>query len=1281
MNTFGSMGMNTNQFGAAAASSTFNKPAFGASGAMGGGWGSAAANPAATSTGFMAASSAPTAFGSSMSFGAVQPAAAAGGFGAKPAFGSTPFGSTNTTTGGLGMSSGFGVPSATTPFGAASTGFGAPSAPSFGFGSSAAPSQGGTLFGVAAPSAASGSMAFSAGSFGASNPLGQTTGMFGAPTAQPSSAFGAPAVTSGGMFGQAQTHQPAAAPAFGGGSTFGGFGQQPSGIMGGGAGAAGGTGNPPYKASQITDTIKGTAMQLNLHAITAMPHYANKSFEELRLEDYRRGNKTGQQQQSTGGFGVSTSMTSSPFGQMGSTTGASGGLFGSSTAANTVSFGGFGAPAAQTPATPSFGLGQFGAASPASSFSTSGFGAPTQAPAFGAAPALSGFGGFGKPAATGFASLGSSPQPSTTSSFGGFGATPATSGGFGAATSGFGSFGAGKPATTFGTASAPAFGSPAGGGFGGALSGSFGLGTTGGFGAVSAGDPAKQTAVAPTSFGMTGFGATTPTTTGFGGFGTMNAMSFGAPQVTGGFASTNQGFGAIATPQPTQVSMDQKIDFLVKKREEIISESKAKAQISEAPRSFAGFSAGKSPVGMRGTPLAGANLLPRGARRNSDMPPASGSVQSRALLANSTDSLMSPAPKYSGLKGAKTLVVSSTFRSPCNQMDDFLPVPSSSSASLVCHLQTPRRGDDRSCDAATGLTPGLVASTPTLSNHEQRHEISPIADVHDRSLTSVMSPIKEAFSPPQSLCVSAQHSSEGNCAPKLQRSGYFSSPDISVLQKMSSTDLMEVRDFAVFRPNVGKIEWEGPTDVRNLDLDRLVKIEPREVFVYEDGNPPEQGLELNKPAVITLYNVFPKAPHTEEKKKQFLAKLKDFCGKNDAEHLRYDSISGEWVFAVKHFSRYGLDDEDEDDDYVMCDDDRESGLPSEERKSPGHCNIHISVEDDSHSQSPFKRESEGVDRFAGIKRLKTILLRPVAQQEVMFSSNSSGGSPAGHAPRTANMSIMSIANAHVHQHSLDSRPMRVITRTMTRLSPAFLVSNESHVLKAVLTAKTNLAKSRGMCVEVPHSTSKISFTSAARSEPMNCPYVSLGRSFRVGWSRDGRIVHPGKLCSSAVDASFGRDHRFVVERVDCLAWSRRNWSVDPMTSANSIMNALKCASLCAPDDAVAQWTLPSGTSTDLPAYMRFCAMIKHLSASWNSVVLPCDHPDWALHKAILLVDAVVGQEKLCDPSHPQDLMPPLFAENCTPELAGRRREALSRWFSVATHHEGELLRQFVVVAV
>jgi len=249
------------------------------------------------------------------------PAPAAGLFGGAPAPAAGLFGGAPAPAAGL-----FGgAPApAVNPFNAPAAGlFGRAPAPAAGlFGGAPAPAAG--LFGGAPAPAVNPFNAPAAGLFGrapapAAGLFGgapaPAAGLFGgapAPAVNPFNApstFGAPApapaVGFGGFGGGAAGFgggvvAPAPAPAVGFGGFGGGaacFGGGAAGFGGGAAGfggaAAAGTGNPPYKPVQEREQVAGAPGQVQVYqycSITKMPQYDAKSLEELRFEDYAKGN-------------------------------------------------------------------------------------------------------------------------------------------------------------------------------------------------------------------------------------------------------------------------------------------------------------------------------------------------------------------------------------------------------------------------------------------------------------------------------------------------------------------------------------------------------------------------------------------------------------------------------------------------------------------------------------------------------------------------------------------------------------------------------------------------------------------------------------------------------------------------------------------------------------------------------------------------------------------------------------------------------------------------------
>ena len=318
-----------------------------------------------------------------------------------------------------------------------------------------------------------------------------------------------------------------------------------------------GTGNPPFQVTKEQDpnAAPGKRMEMNYFSITNMPSYQNKSFEELRFEDYSKGNK-GSMAPVASAFGAPAAPATGfgGFGQPATALGAT--QFGAAPAPAPAAFGGFGAPAAPAAAPAPGGFGAFGApaATPAPAPAFGGFGGfgatqPAASTPFGAAPAPSLFSasaakppstGFGAPAATSL-TFGAAPAPSP------FGATPATP----AAASAFGGFGAAPAASPFGATPGAAFGAPAPAPAASGLFGGFG----GGFAAAPATSAPSAfsfggatTTSAPSLLGGSTFTATpapAPATTSFGGFG----LAAPAPAPALGATSTFGGsFGAFGKP-------------------------------------------------------------------------------------------------------------------------------------------------------------------------------------------------------------------------------------------------------------------------------------------------------------------------------------------------------------------------------------------------------------------------------------------------------------------------------------------------------------------------------------------------------------------------------------------------------------------------------------------------------------------------------------------------------------------------------------------------------------
>ena len=136
--------------------------------------------------------------------------------------------------------------------------------------------------------------------------------------------------------------------------------------------------------------------------------------------------------------------------------------------------------------------------------------------------------------------------------------------------------------------------------------------------------------------------------------------------------------------------------------------------------------------------------------------------------------------------------------------------------------------------------------------------------------------------------------------PKLTLIGYTTTPSIVELARMSAEELATVRGFCV-QNEYGRIEFQGETDVRGLDIDSIVRIEEKAVIMYPDekGAPkPPIGKGLNKAARIHLFDCRPKKSIPLE---LLTAKLRKVSSTHNTYFESYDPDSGEWIFRVNHF--------------------------------------------------------------------------------------------------------------------------------------------------------------------------------------------------------------------------------------------------------------------------------------------------------------------------------------------------------------------------------------------
>jgi nuclear pore complex protein Nup98-Nup96 len=865
-------------------------PTFGAAGAGGSSFGTSGTTSPFTQRSAFGSVSQPS---PGVSFGGGIGSSGLGGaaFGTKPASPGTTFGATS------GLGSPFGKPSGT--FGSTTV------APAFG----SAP----TSSGFATPFAGSGNtfgqpaqpaFGMQQPTFGApatSAPFGSSAPAFGAPTgsAFPQPTFGAPPTFGGASSTSFAPFGSAPAPAFGSGASA--FGVSAPTAFGGAMGQSIGTASIPFTPLQVKESVQKNGitnnLTLKLQAITGMQQYETKSMDELRWEDYQKGQKSAGN--TNPGYGSSFSGFSTA-GKMPTTSTpgfpqTSAPVFGGSTFTSSPS------------SVPTFGA-------PNLTLGGSGFGQSFQptAPATGAT-----FGGFGSTQLT------STMFPSantTVPSFLGAGSQPAPSTGFGGfgQSAGGNSFMQPKPTTTVGSSFAPA-------------------GTTGGFQQPNISQPLTT----PLAFGSTqpsfGFNANKGLATS--SFGTSSlptnppTMSFTSmpsafPNPTTGNMTMPQGSAAFQGlnmntnlgTQATKPDLNQKIEYLKKKKSEleIHLESDAKAlDIDKTNKSFMEEISQLTDTAkffpVRAKKTSSAKILPRGYHMLSVAGPSLAPAPSPPLADNRKTRQLIVMPSIHQMNAFK-------------KSSDFHASVPTLSGKFDSGLMTPSLKDQRSRESehsiARDLTyPGADVSGDDSLISRMQHPDAHALPLDDREANSgsnnrantMADSRNRYYTDDSSHHKRAEESEEASGPPVLTREDYGTIPDIKKLQALSNEDLGNMRSFTIYHRNWGKIVWDADShsavDVRGLNLDQIVNIDHEEVSVYEHVSvTPPQGKGLNRPATITLHHIFPPAINRRDDSQlmAYESKLRRFCSDHEAEFLSYDAKAGDWCFRVRHFSRYSI---------------------------------------------------------------------------------------------------------------------------------------------------------------------------------------------------------------------------------------------------------------------------------------------------------------------------------------------------------------------------------------
>ncbi len=136
--------------------------------------------------------------------------------------------------------------------------------------------------------------------------------------------------------------------------------------------------------------------------------------------------------------------------------------------------------------------------------------------------------------------------------------------------------------------------------------------------------------------------------------------------------------------------------------------------------------------------------------------------------------------------------------------------------------------------------------------------------------------------------------------PNFTKVGYKIHPKMSYLARLTLNGMKNVKKFKIWNEH-GQIEFIGPTDLVGVNLDDI-SISPKNIMCFDQENYknedeiPNVGRKLNKPCIITLFNIEPSKTHSLSK---FIRRLEIRCEKTNSRFIDYNSKNKEWKFRVE----------------------------------------------------------------------------------------------------------------------------------------------------------------------------------------------------------------------------------------------------------------------------------------------------------------------------------------------------------------------------------------------
>jgi nuclear pore complex protein Nup98-Nup96 len=150
---------------------------------------------------------------------------------------------------------------------------------------------------------------------------------------------------------------------------------------------------------------------------------------------------------------------------------------------------------------------------------------------------------------------------------------------------------------------------------------------------------------------------------------------------------------------------------------------------------------------------------------------------------------------------------------------------------------------------------------------------------------------------------------------------YWMRPSRAELSKMPRDRLQHFKGFQVGRQGCGYVTFDEEVDLTTVPLDdlfgKIIEIRIRSISVYSDASTkPPRGKGLNVPSTLHLENSWPRArgaPSSATSGPLFERHIARLKRMPNTDYVSYDTQTGVWTFKVPHYTRYGLDYDEEEE--------------------------------------------------------------------------------------------------------------------------------------------------------------------------------------------------------------------------------------------------------------------------------------------------------------------------------------------------------------------------------